>query len=52
MKLLFLIASIIVFILTAILCFIGGSFSTFLHIAALLSIGLACFVASFLPLRS
>jgi len=49
MKLLLLIASIIIFILVAILCFIGGV--TILHLLAFLAIGLAAFAASFLPIK-
>jgi hypothetical protein len=37
--------------LTAILCFVGGAWETFLHIAALIAIGLAAFASSFLPIQ-
>ena len=48
MKLLLLMAAVLLFILVAILCFIGGV--TILHLLAFFAIGSACFAASFLPI--
>ena len=50
MKLLLLILSIIVLAVAAILALAGSSWDTFTHLFALLSIGLALFAASFLPI--
>jgi uncharacterized membrane protein len=50
MKLLLLLLAIIVFAITAILALAGSSWDTFTHLLALVSIGLAFFAASFLPL--
>ena len=50
MKLLFLILAIIVCAVTAIIALTGGTWDTFSHLFALVSIGLALFAASFLPL--
>lgn len=50
MKLLLLILSIVVFVVTAILCLTGGAWETFLHVTALISVGFALFAASFLPI--
>ena len=52
MKLLFLILSIIIFVVTAILAIAGSSWDTLEHLLALVSIGLAFLAASFLPLPS
>jgi uncharacterized membrane protein len=49
-KLLLLVLAIIVFVVTAILALTGGTWSTTVHLFALLGIGLALFAASFLPL--
>lgn len=48
MKLFLLIGAIIMFVLTAILCFIGSI--TIDHLIGFDSIGLAAFAASFLPI--
>jgi hypothetical protein len=50
LKLLFLILAIVVFAVTAIIALTGGTWDTFSHLFALVSIGLALFAASFLPL--
>jgi hypothetical protein len=50
MKLLLLILSIIVFVVTAILAIAGSSWDTLEHLIALTCIGLAFFAASFLPI--
>ena len=50
MKLLLLVLAIIAFVVTAILALTGGTWSTTVHLFALLGIGLALFAASFLPL--
>jgi hypothetical protein len=52
MKLLFLILAIVLFIVVAILAIAGSSWDTFSHLLALVSVGLALFAASFLPLPS
>jgi hypothetical protein len=49
-KLLFLVLAIIVFVVTAIIALTGGTWDTFSHLFALVSIGLAFFAASFLPI--
>ena len=50
MKLLLLIASIVVFILVAILALTGSSWDTLTHLFALTCIGLAALASSFLPI--
>ena len=49
-KLLFLVLAIVVFLVTAILAIAGSSWDTLAHLLALVSIGLAFFAASFLPI--
>jgi uncharacterized membrane protein len=50
MKLLLLVLAIVVFLVTAILAIAGSSWDTLAHLLALVSIGLAFFAASFLPI--
>ena len=49
-KLLLLILAIITFAIAAILALVGSSWDSFIHLFALLNIGLALFAASFLPI--
>ncbi len=50
MKLLLLVLSLVVFLVTAIIALTGGAWDTFSHLAALTCVGLFFFAASFLPI--
>lgn len=50
MKLLLLVLSIVVFLVTAILALAGSNWDTFTHLLALVCLGLAFLAASFLPI--